>query len=275
MAALSNSLNGLLYSLGVFMRDAVRGRVTEVVAATPYATFKDSNLGGILSVEDNHFAGSEVYFESPVGVGANKNPFQAASSLASDGTIVLTQGYGAASAPLGAEYVLQNIKGQGYPHAIKMEALLQVLREMGVMTRTKVTVATPNAVSYWNAIPAGIDSIYGVEAVNGAGERAIVNPNHWGDRINFQDRTIYLPFGVYAGLTFQIFGRVKYNENSDPAVAIPNINTNRIVAAAAERLMAPSGIAQDRRVWQGLYESRMRQYRDLPLANEVFLIDTL
>jgi len=272
MAAISNSLNGLLYSLGVFMRDAVRGRVTTVGTTT---SFLDNSLSGSLSTEDNHFAGSEVYFEAPAGLGANRNPFQVASSLATDGTIVLTQTYGAAAPPLGAEYVLQNIKGQGYPHAIKLESILQVLREMGVMTRAKVTIAAPNGANYWNAIPAGIDSVYGVEAVDPAGQRAIVPANFWGDRINFQDRTIYLPFGVYNGLTFQIFGRVKYNEGSDPTTAIPNINTDRIVRAAAERLMAPSGITQDRRVWQGLYESRMRQYRDLPMSNEVFLLDEL
>lgn len=273
MAALSSSMNGLLYSLGLYLRDAYRGRVTSTAGNT-VNSFTDANLAlGTNNEETDRYVGSEIYFETTTGMGANVNPFRVTAYDPGTGRVTFTPAFGVATPAVSLEYILQNIQGQGWPHALKLETLTQVLRDLGVMTRAKVTVSTPDQVSYWNAIPAGIDSIYGVTAVDAAGRRTIIRPNMWNDWISFQDRTISLPYDSANGLTFQLYGRVKYTEPTDLAVAIPNINTNMVVKMAAERLMSPSGITQDRRVWQGLYESRMRGWRDTPLPNERFLVD--
>jgi len=273
MAPVPSSMNGLLYSLGAYMRDAYRGRVTSTSGNT-VNSFTDANLAlGVNNEETDRYVGSEVYFETTTGMGVNVNPFRVTAYDSGVGRITFTPAFGAATPQVGLEYILQNIQGQGWPHQLKLETLTQVLRDLGVMTRAKVTINTPNQVNYWNAIPAGLDSIYGVDAVDGDGRRTVIPAKTWADRVNFQDRTIFLPYDVFGGITFQVYGRVKYAEPTDLTLAIPNINTNMVVKMAAERLMSVSGTTQDRRVWQGLYESRMRGWRDTPLPNEIFLVD--
>lgn len=272
MAALATSINGLLYSLGVYFRDAYRGRVTTAGTAT---TFTDARLAlGVGNEEVNRYAGSEVYWETTTGMTATANPSRVRAYNEDTGLITFTPTWGA-TPPLGAEYVLQNIGGNGWPHAVKLEAIAQVLRDLGVLTRAKVSIASPDQVDYWNAIPAGIDSVYRVEAVDGAGRRSVLAPAFWRRGINVGDRSIFLPYDTGDGVTFDLYGRVAFTDPTDFTTAISGINPDRVVRAAAERLVQPSGTSQDRRIYEGLYADRMRQRRDLPLSNEVWLRDTL
>lgn len=198
------SMNGLLYSLGLLLEDAARLRVT--ATGTP-TSFTVADFAGVIDADE--LEGSEIWFETTTGM-TGRNPFAVAGNTAA-GVITLDRAFGAASPPVNHEFLLLNVRSSGVSHDERYYAILAALADLGFFPRAQVTI-TLDPTNSLHTIPAGIDTILGLEYLNSSGRVVALPPSAWAKNVNPATRKLYLPYDFSGNQTLTAYGRTIWTE---------------------------------------------------------------
>jgi hypothetical protein len=155
-----NNVYDILVGVGYLLRDTIEGSVTAAGAGASF--FKDSKRLG----DDDDWNGSEVIFRDITGM-TGVNPFLVLDFTGATGEFSLNQAYGAATPANNTRYCIMNARGQGYPYAVRYEALKQVMQEIQWAYPAFENVITLNATNcvygyVHDLTSSGLASIYEV-----------------------------------------------------------------------------------------------------------------
>lgn len=268
MAAPLNSMNGLLYSLGLLLEDAARCRVTTPLGTATTFTSVDlaTNYG------TNDLVGSEIWFETIAGM-TGRNPFVVVSSSATTGIVTLDVAYGAAAPALGSEFVLGNVRGSGTPHQQKYYAILAALADLGFLPRANVTL-TLDATNFMHTIPAGIDTISALKYTDAWGRPVFLPASAWHKGVMPDTRQVYLPYDFSGAQTLVAYGRTLWAE---PVIADYNAALTKrpteVVRGALGWLRSGELNRAAQANAQRVTELFFRRGRNTPRPNEIVLAE--
>lgn len=249
----------LIVALGYALEDAVEGTTTALGTTT---TMVDATKVGA----DNDWNGSELFFYDATG-GHRVTAYASAT-----GTFTFTPAMATAVAS-GTAYLLGNIKGQGYPHARKVQALQHALRLAQWNTDAVATTVATVASTWEYVLPTTLATIYRVEIMRAGDTLPYIelSPAKW--RVRQDTRTLVLAgsTGGLEGYTLRLTGR--------SADALPSAMTDVVrlpsewvVDTAAQWLLRSRGNPGDRQLAAALYSDLARRAPRLPWrANEVSL----
>lgn len=249
----------LIIALGYALEDAVEGTSTALGTTT---TMVDTTKGGA----DSDWNGSELFFYDTTG-GHRVTAYTSAS-----GTFTFTPALATAVAS-GTGYLLGNIKGQGFPHARKVQALQHALRLAQWNTDATATTVATVASTWEYVLPTTLATIYRVELMRtGATEPYVeLAPSKW--RIRQDTRTLVLSgaTGGLEGYTLRLTGR---SADAVPTAMtdIVRLPSEWVVDTAAQWLLRSRGNPAERQLAAALYADLARRAPRLPWrANEVSL----
>jgi hypothetical protein len=259
------SVNEILYNMGRLLRDS---RLVTADGGSGF-TFTAAGAGGLAGGKDNRYANSEMVLWR-----AARGPYYIASSTASTGTVTVGGSGFASTVTLGTQGVIQNFNGRGYPEEMKQFALQMALTEYPGVTDAVVSIASPSTTDYWNAIPASLRSVYRVTFLDGTtGLEDEIAPSSWRN-IDISGRRINLPFDWGGGQTVRLWGRADlpmFWSTSDYTTPL-NVNAADLIKEALPWLLMGQRDEKASEITQNMYNDRMRNRRDMPRANEVFLV---
>jgi hypothetical protein len=268
--AVRYSIRQLLYDIGLTLRDAHQFVTTQQGAPNEVIIAK-------LAVgRPDRYIDSELFvWDLPADASAS-NPFYVRTS-GTDGKLTLTEAVGTTAIPAGATVILQNINGKGRPHVLKEQALRFALLSMDAMLHTKVslTVADLDDTTYWQAIPAGLDSIYKVGIYDADYPLAYYEPSptSWRE-LDLEGNRIYIPFDLLGNKVVELYGRASLDwqtlMNSNYEYFI-DIDPVRVVKDAIQWLLMFDRDQQSNALAANLFNERLRTRRMVPYPDEVFL----
>jgi hypothetical protein len=270
MAAPIASMNGLLYTLGLALDDVYRAKVTAIGIDPNPNVGRDFYADDLKRGDDDDLVESEIWWEDTTGMTAGANPFIVISNGEALGYVRMNKNFGVATrAPVNASFTVGNIRAGGYSHQQKYDAILQAFADHGLAIKAAPLTLTLNTTTYRHTIPAGIDTVYGFEYTDNAGNIVTMPPTMWRDQINIYGRTVYLPYDV---ASFRAYGRTIWSE---PTItdfnAVITKRPNDVVRAALSWIRAGKLGRAEQASSQRNFDINIRRIRSTLMPNEVVL----
>ena len=270
--AVRYSIQQLLLEIGLVLRDSHQ------LVTTLQGMPDQAIIGKLAFGKDNRYIDSELFvWDMPSDGIASRNPFFVKSS-AGNGTLTLTEPVGPTALPVGARVVLQNIGGKGKPHVLKEQALRFALLSLDAMLHTKVTIAglDIDQESYWQSIPAGLDSIYKVVLTDSDFplEQWEVSASTWRE-IDMTGNRLYVPYDLSSGTRMvEIYGRASLDWQTLMEANYQyfiDIDPVRVVKDAVQWLLMFDRDDRANQLAANLFNEKLRTRRRVPYPDEVFL----
>lgn len=252
------SFNELLAQFGISLRDTM-----PATTGTPPGGVAAIKVNRLIGNPAGVWNGAEVYFIDTAGMTAD-NPMVVQTSDAV-GVLTLTAAYGGSPAVAGQRILLSGKNGEGFPFYAKINALTMALQELGAMIEASGSTAPPGE-PYWATVPAALDSVSLVVAVDAAGNRTEYHPSQFA-AVRRSEGKVYLPFDFLSGTTLWFYGRSYIDLATLDRTATINVSAPDVIRLATVNLTGVGGTVQEQRVAQ----RSSRVVRQTPRPNEVFI----
>jgi hypothetical protein len=286
--AIAYTIRQLLLDLGLYLKDS------KLLVATGTASANTRFRTSYLDAQTVSTLGESEFFPWDVPAGAATNdtrlPYVVLDNLVST-NMELVLDHAAYSLPFvaGNRGVLSNFAGRGYPQDQKEWALKMASLEVdNPIVQAYATIATPNTTDYWNALPAGLRSVYRVTYYDASvPEEAEIAPAIWQDRLDVAGRRINLPFAWTGTDAARIYGTIDQTlwwDSLRNVVAAGDGGANmatyaqtlygderKLIMAAVPWLLTGKGNEAAMQQAQFNYQRRLREAMQRPRANEVWL----
>jgi len=267
------TLSAAVVAIARFVHDCVEG-VTDV-SEGDRARMRDSRR--VLLRPDAYRLSDVLFLDDAPGL-TGLNPKQVVSYDPTGGRFVLNDNYGVdTGCPAGVHYALINIGGTGQPYPNYLAAINMAATALGYgWRRTAVLDVTDTADQAQRevAVPADLDTLYGVEVVGASGARTVLVPGAYGWQVR-PPRTLLLGelAGGAVGLTLWGHSHGPWLTPASPlSTPVPG-PLDDLVLVAAEELLRVSGRAREAQQAAMLVQERVRTRQPVRWPNEVALFD--
>lgn len=171
----TTTLQDLIIAVADAARDLTVGTTTNSQAQPT-----KMQAGGLAGRRPNHWQHSEIFFPEPMATAAGRtgiNPFVVTAYV--DGVFTLDHDFGATGVPVGVDFYIVRNHGQGNPLRSYIRALQRAIENLGVHSVVGLTGVSTSAGVYTYTIPAGLDTVFGIEVASGSYGPYELRPDQW------------------------------------------------------------------------------------------------